>query len=115
MARRLIRNVLLLSPNAASGRGYLLVDGERLADVGLGEPPAFERLDEALDAGGLTAIPGLINCHTHASLSLHRLCDDADLFAWAAHNYLALETGCPPRRIDLGRLQTQLEAEGALL
>ena len=102
MARRLIRGALLLSPNVEWGRGYLLVEGARLAAVGPGEPPPFDRLDETLDAGGLTAMPGLINCHTHASLSLHRgLCDDAELFAWAAHNYPTIR-GLGARDFRLG-------------
>jgi 5-methylthioadenosine/S-adenosylhomocysteine deaminase len=88
MARRLVRDALLLSPNIEGRLGYLLVDGDRIKTVGAGVPPPLENIDETVDARGLTAIPGLINCHTHASLSLQRgLCDDADLFAWAAHNY----------------------------
>lgn len=91
MARRLIRNALILSPTAAeiiTHHGYLQVDGDRIAKVAEGDPPPIDAVDETIDARGLTVIPGLINCHTHASLSLHRgLSDDTDLFAWAAHNY----------------------------
>jgi 5-methylthioadenosine/S-adenosylhomocysteine deaminase len=91
MVRRLIRNALILSPTATeitALHGYLVVERDRIAVVAAGEPPPIDTVDETINARGLTVIPGLINCHTHASLSLHRgLSDDADLFAWAAHNY----------------------------
>jgi 5-methylthioadenosine/S-adenosylhomocysteine deaminase len=88
--RLLIRDALMLDPVApptGSGRGYLLIEGDRIASTGSGEPPPLG-VAEVVDGRTLVAIPGLINTHTHASLSVHRgLCDDADLFGWAAHNY----------------------------
>jgi cytosine/adenosine deaminase-related metal-dependent hydrolase len=98
MVRRLlIRNLLVLDPVSTptgSARGHLLLEADRIAAVGSGEPPRAEmEPEEVVDGSGLVAIPGLINTHTHASLSLHRgLCDDADLFAWAEHNYPTIRT-----------------------
>ncbi len=90
MARLLVRDVRILDPAqpaVGNARGYLLVDGDRIVATGSGQPPAVAA-DEIFDGQGLVAIPGLINTHTHASLTAHRgLCDDADLFAWATHNY----------------------------
>ncbi len=91
MPRTLVRDALILTGDAAGTAhqsGYLLIEDDRVASIGAGEPPAPLAADETVDARGRVAIPGLINCHTHASLTLHRgLCDDADLFAWATHNY----------------------------
>jgi len=102
MVRRLIHNTLLLNPTGVADWGYLLIDGQRIAAASTGQPPALDDVDETLDARGLTTIPGLINCHTHASLSLHRgVCDDADLFAWAAHNYPTIR-GLTEREFRLG-------------
>src|SRR5438105_15185777 len=97
MPRRLLRHTLIVTPTAQHIEaidGYVLLDGERIAAVGAGEPllDNLDNIDETVDLQGLTVIPGLINCHTHASLSLHRgLSDDADLFAWAAHNYPTIQ------------------------
>lgn len=97
MRRLLIHNLLVLdpvSPPTGSAPGYLLLEAGRIAAVGSGEPPRTEmEPEEVVDGSGLVAIPGLINTHTHASLTLHRgLCDDADLFAWAEHNYPTIRT-----------------------
>ncbi len=91
MTRTLIRDVLILtgdSSGTAHARGYVLVERDRIAALGAGDPPPGTRTDATVDARGLVAIPGLVNAHTHASLTLQRgLCDDLDLFGWAAHNY----------------------------
>lgn len=62
--------------------GFILIDGERIAAMGPGEPagpPAAGT--EVRDASGMVAIPGLINAHTHLSLTVHRgVADDVRLF-----------------------------------
>lgn len=105
MPRTLVRNALILTGDAAgtaSARGYLLIENDRLAAVGSGDPARPIAVDDTLDARGLVIIPGLVNCHTHASLTLQRgLCDDADLFAWATHNYPTIR-GLTERDFRLG-------------
>ncbi len=46
-------------------RGFVRVEGTRIAAVGAGapEPPAA---DETIDAGGCVVMPGFVDCHTHA-------------------------------------------------
>ncbi|GAC1318849.1 MAG: amidohydrolase family protein [Chloroflexota bacterium] len=89
---RTIRNARILTPTRAGMtyvEGYLRSEGQRITAIGAGAAPnAGQVPEEIVDAHGLTIIPGLINCHTHATLTLHRgICDDADLFSWAAKNY----------------------------
>jgi 5-methylthioadenosine/S-adenosylhomocysteine deaminase len=91
MRRTLIRDALILTADSggtAYARGHLGIEDGRIGSVGACDSDRAVHADEVVDGRGLVAIPGLVNCHTHASLTLHRgLCDDADLFAWAAHNY----------------------------
>jgi enamidase len=45
----------------------ILTDGERIASVGTASPQAVEAADVVIDAGGMTAIPGLIDSHVHVT------------------------------------------------
>jgi imidazolonepropionase-like amidohydrolase len=58
---------LIDGTGAAPVRGRaVVVDGDRIAEV-VAEAPA--RAERVLDLGGLTLLPGLINCHVHLCLS----------------------------------------------
>jgi enamidase len=43
----------------------ILTDGERIVSVGTASAQAVEATDVVIDAGGMTAIPGLIDSHVH--------------------------------------------------
>jgi enamidase len=45
----------------------ILIEGERLAAVGTAPAAAVEAADVVIDAGGMTAIPGLIDSHVHVT------------------------------------------------
>ena len=72
------------------GRGYkiekkdILIDGNRIAAVMSEAPPALAfGCDEVTDAFGKLVMPGLINAHTHAYMSLFRnYADDLEFFDW---------------------------------
>src|SRR5215468_6736692 len=51
------------SPFAAGDA--ILTDGERIVSVGTASAQAVESADVVIDAGGTTAIPGLIDSHVH--------------------------------------------------
>jgi enamidase len=53
------------SPFAAGDT--ILSDGECIALVGTGDAAAVESADVVIDAGGMTAIPGLIDSHVHVT------------------------------------------------
>ena len=56
----------------------LLISGSRIA--GFAEPGAFVPARRTLDASGRLILPGLVNAHTHAAMSLFRgLADDLPL------------------------------------
>lgn len=43
----------------------IITDGDRIAQVGTASSAAVESADVVIDAGGMTAIPGLIDSHVH--------------------------------------------------
>jgi len=45
----------------------ILIDDERIAAVGTAPAAAVEKADVVIDAGGMTAIPGLIDSHVHVT------------------------------------------------
>ena len=45
----------------------VISDGERIASVGTASAQAVEAADVVIDAGGMTAIPGLIDSHVHVT------------------------------------------------
>jgi len=65
--------------------GWLLVEGELLAGVGGGAPPAA---DSRVDLGGALVTPGLVNTHHHLYQTLTRArAQQADLFTWLRELY----------------------------
>ena len=48
-----------------TGGDTILTDGERIVSVGTAAAQAVEGADVVIDAGGMTAIPGLIDSHVH--------------------------------------------------
>ncbi|HSV84630.1 MAG TPA: amidohydrolase [Ramlibacter sp.] len=83
----LLRNAFIYTGDAdhrcIPGGALLIADG-RVQWVGsdAARPPAPAAREQ--DLGGRVVIPGLVNTHAHAGLSLHRGCgDDGDLFQWA--------------------------------
>ena len=52
------------------GNGYIAIDGGIIFAVGSGEYSGA--YDEAIDASGKIAMPGMINAHTHSAMTLFR-------------------------------------------
>lgn len=72
-------------------KGYILIEGSRVTAVGEGSAPPG-RYDQILDAGNLLAIPGFINAHTHAAMTLFRgYADDLPLMEWLEQKIWPLE------------------------
>ncbi|MEZ3590493.1 MAG: dihydroorotase [Muribaculaceae bacterium] len=66
MARTLIHNALIVN-EGRSFEGYVVIDGEFIAEVGEGSvPPGLsDTCDKAEDAGGAMLLPGAIDEHVH--------------------------------------------------
>lgn len=88
MDKTLITEAVLVNPTLpprVTERGWLLISGERIEALGPGDPPK-DLVQEArikVDARGGILLPGLVNLHTHAAMSLFRgLADDLPLREW---------------------------------
>jgi len=70
--------------------GWMAVEGSQIASMGEGIAPEQEvaRATEVMDGKGLLFMPGLVNTHGHAAMSLLRgLADDLALQDWL-HNHM---------------------------
>ncbi len=73
------------------------------------EAPSFEA-DELIDGSGKIAMPGLINCHTHAAMSLFRgIAEDIELDTWLREVIWPLESKLKPEDIYHGSLLSCVE------
>lgn len=81
MKSTLFRNALIVTMNSNADvvAGNLLVEGDRIAEVGGKE----KGCDEVIDASGMVIIPGLIDTHAHVAMThLRGLLDDLPLEAF---------------------------------
>lgn len=80
--RILIKNGLVLLGESGwkTEKQDILIDGNRIAKIGTGlKDPA----DRVIDAKDRLIMPGLINAHTHAYMTIHRnFADDLMFFDW---------------------------------
>jgi 5-methylthioadenosine/S-adenosylhomocysteine deaminase len=81
---RLLTNAHILTMDegyTAHARGWVALGGNRILGVGEGTPPW--QAAERVDCGGRVVMPGFVNAHTHAPMTLLRgLADDLRLDVW---------------------------------
>ena len=86
----LIRNgtILTMDPeDTVFEKGIIGIRGDTISFIGTNEEKGF-RAKQIIDAKGGLVLPGLINGHTHAAMSLFRgLADDLPLMEWL-NNYI---------------------------
>lgn len=75
----LIENAVIVADKIK--KGSLLIENDRIAEINPKIDP--KNAEEVIDAEGKVLIPGLVNTHTHLSMSLMRgLADDLPLDTW---------------------------------
>lgn len=80
--------------------GYIAIDEGKIKKLGpmtdlSSTPEAFFPAKNVLDAKGTLAMPGLINTHNHAAMSLFRgLADDLPLMTWLTEHIFPAEARC---------------------
>jgi 5-methylthioadenosine/S-adenosylhomocysteine deaminase len=111
----LIKNGTILTMDAQTScieAGFVGIRGDSISALGiLGEKAS--RAKKVIDAGGGLILPGFINGHTHAAMSLFRgLADDLPLMDWLNHYIFPAEKRMNPEFISLG---TQLACAEMIL
>ena len=77
--RLLITGARVLTPTGEWPRGWVLVEGRRIAAMGQGEPPpGTDAGADALAADGLVAMPGFIDLHVHGAVGVDVMDADRD-------------------------------------
>ncbi|WP_239614228.1 amidohydrolase [Cohnella mopanensis] len=87
MTRLLIKNgnFVTMDEQLPQFQGWMAIEGNRIAALGQGAAPEHEVAiaTELMDGSGLLFMPGLVNTHGHAAMSLLRgLADDLALQDW---------------------------------
>jgi len=88
-------------------RGSVAIEGDKITAVG---KDVKERADTVIDARGKAVLPGLINAHTHLSMTLLRgVADDMPLMEWLETKIWPIEKNLTAQDSYLGALLGCLE------
>jgi len=104
--------VVTMDPRGIIRDGVIVIEDDRVVDVGKGvelrgKYPGYERMD----ARGKVVIPGLVNTHQHAAMSLLRgYADDFPLQEWLEKWIWPLEKHLTGPDIYVGALLTAVES-----
>jgi 5-methylthioadenosine/S-adenosylhomocysteine deaminase len=103
----LIKNGTLLTMDPHKpiiGNGFLCVRGDAISSIGNGDSCGI-RAGKTIDAKGGLVLPGLINGHTHAAMTLFRgLADDLPLMEWLNHYIFPVESRMDREFVRTGTL-----------
>jgi 5-methylthioadenosine/S-adenosylhomocysteine deaminase len=73
-------------------KGHMVVEGDRIAYIGEEAPAPLPEGAERIDGNGLVFMPGLVNTHGHAAMSLLRgYSDDQNLQVWLEQKMWPME------------------------
>jgi 5-methylthioadenosine/S-adenosylhomocysteine deaminase len=74
--------------------GQIEIENDRITYAGTVRDTGCGSFDRVIDGRGMLALPGLINCHTHSSMSLMRgYGDDMPLMKWLNDRIWPIEEG----------------------
>ena len=97
--------VTMDSENRIISSGAVAISGDRIADIG----PMAQFVDchakKIIDAKGGVIMPGLVNTHTHASMTCFRgLADDMELMTWLNDHIFPAEASLDYQKVHAGAL-----------
>ncbi|MCD6469233.1 amidohydrolase [Candidatus Bathyarchaeota archaeon] len=102
--------LLTMSDKGVIRQGLIAIKDGSIIYVGREvKAPSFEA-DKIIDGSGKIAMPGLINCHTHAAMSLFRsIAEDKELSVWLREVIWPLESKLKPEDVYYGTLLSCVE------
>ncbi|MBF0573932.1 MAG: amidohydrolase [Desulfamplus sp.] len=102
----LIKNGVVLTIDSQMRRidnGYVAVKNSKIVEIGESKDLAATQAKEVIDAKGGIIMPGLINSHTHASMTLFRgIADDLPLMDWLNNHIFPAEAKLTPHWVYTG-------------
>lgn len=103
----LVENATIITVDPADTvieNGVLTISGDTITHVGPADG-IERRAKKRMDARGGIALPGLVNAHTHAAMTLFRgLADDLPLMEWLADYIFPVERRMDPDFVRTGSL-----------
>ncbi len=100
-----LENVLMLLPNRTVGFGTITITGDTISDIKKEEVPPFSILNSSF-----LILPGLVNCHCHAPMTLLRgVGGGLPLQRWLTEAIFPLEAKMTPADIRAGALWGAME------
>ena len=85
--------------------GAVAIDGDRIVAVGGTDEFADWKISKVIDAAGGIIMPGLVNAHTHASMTCFRgIADDLPLMTWLNKHIFPAESKLDEEKVYSGAL-----------
>jgi 5-methylthioadenosine/S-adenosylhomocysteine deaminase len=104
----LINNGIVMTMDADNrilANGSITVSGDTIAAIGPAAADDRAAAGQVIDAGGGIIMPGLVNTHTHAAMTLFRgLADDLPLMDWLNDHIFPAEALLDPDKVHAGTL-----------
>ena len=105
----LIKNAFILNPNNFENKKQsLLIKDDFIAEIS--DDIEDSKADKIIDAEGKILLPGLVNTHTHLSMTLFRgLADDLSLDSWLNDHIWPMEANLNGEYCYIGALLAAVE------
>jgi 5-methylthioadenosine/S-adenosylhomocysteine deaminase len=112
MSRIIIKNGIFVTMNELQPivQGYMIIEGSTIQYIGEDLPTPLDTYDEVIDGNHRVYMPGLVNTHGHAAMSLLRgYGDDLALQVWLQEKMWPTEAKFTAHDVRYGSLLSILE------